>query len=194
MILEYVKQRATLFVFLAGVVATLAFGYWAYDKGKLVERSVWVQKQNDELEDKNQALIEQQAEIKKLQGERDDAIKDLADATSNRGEKLQEELVENDQQTEAAIAKLLADNKQLRVDLRLSEANAATSGLTAAVLGSYASGQARLSDEAVRFLGGEAGRCNAVVKTLTACQDTLNIWRTKVGEYNRTYFGPDAKK
>lgn len=194
MILDFIKQRATLLMFIAGVATTIAFGYWSYDKGKMVERAEWVQKENKELQDKNQTLIDQQAEIKRLQGERDVAMTDLANATSGRGQKLQEELVENDQQTEAAIAKLLADNQRLRVDLRLSEANAATAGLTATVLGHYASGQARLSDEAVRFFGREAGRCNAVVKTLTACQDTLTIWRTKVGEYNQQYFGPEAKK
>lgn len=194
MIIEYIKQRATLFMFMAGVAATLAFGYWAYDKGKLVERAEWVQKENKELDAKNQALVEQQAEILKLQGERDKAMGDLAEATANRGTQLQEELVQNDQQTEATIAKLLADNQRLRGDLRVSEANAATAGLAATVLGSYAAGQARLSDEAVRFFGREAGRCNAVVKTLTACQDTLRIWRSKVGEYNQQYFSPEAKK
>lgn len=194
MILDFIKQRATLFMFLAGVVATLAFGYWSYDKGKLVERAEWVQKENKELDAKNQALIERQAEILKLQGERDKATSDLAEATANRGTQLQQELVQNDQQTEATIAKLLADNQRLRGNLRVSEANAATTGLAATVLGSYAAGQARLSDEAVRFLGREAGRCNAVATTLIACQDTLQIWRSKVGEYNQQYFGPEAKK
>lgn len=194
MFVDFIKQRATLIVFLLGVAATVGFGSWCYSKGKAVERSDWQKKENAELKAKNDALIERQQEIERLTRERNKAQQDLATATSSLSTQLQEALDKNDQETEATIERLLNDNRELQKHSRVLEANTATAELAATTLGRYASGQARLSDEAVRFFGREAGRCNAVVHQLTACQGTIKLWYDETKAYNDKYFGVDAQK
>lgn len=191
--LEFFKARATLIVFLLGVAATIGFGAWCYDKGKAVERSDWQKKENTELKEKNEQLVKDQATILKLQGERDTAQKALADKLADNSARLQEDLIKNDDDTESTIDRLLSDNKRLQLNLRLSEAESATAQLTATALGRYASGQARLSDEAVRFFGREAGRANAIALRLGQCQATITDYYEQTNQYNKKYFGNDAK-
>lgn len=191
--LELIKARATLIVFLLGVASTIGFGWWCYDAGKTAERSDWQTKQNDELVAKNKQLQEDQTTILRLQTERDEAEDALAIALAKKSQEFQQDVTENDNETEATINKLLTDNERLQRNLRLSEAQSATAELTATTLGHYAAGQARLSDEAVRFLGKEAGRANRVAIQLGSCQKVVAEYYQKVNAYNEKYFGVVTK-
>lgn len=191
--LEAIKARATLIVFILGIIATIGFGYWGISTGKAIERADWQKKENKELADKNAQLQADQITIRRLQLERDTAESALATALANKSQEFQQDITTNDDDTEATINKLLTDNERLQRNLRMSEAQSATAELTATTLGHYAAGQARLSDEAVRFLGKEAGRANAVTIQLGACQKVVMDYYQATNAYNEKYFGKLAK-
>lgn len=189
----FIKEKATLIVFLLGVAATIGFGSWCYDKGKKVERSEWQSKENEELIAKNELLAQNQLELQRLQVEKAEAERKLTLALSQIGTQVTEDINKNDEDTERTIAELLANAELMQKHLRMSEANAATSQLASTTLRSYAAGQARLSEQALRFLGQEAGRANRTAIIAEGCQATLKETYEAVDAYNRKYFGSDVK-
>ena len=104
--------------------------------------------------------------------------------------KLVEVYKENESKSEdeykAVIERVTSDNFRLRVNLRNAEARAATAGVTASAIGTYAAVRAELSEEDTRFLLSEARRADAVVNRFNFCVQRLEQTYDYIHEYRES--------
>ena len=192
-IILHLKKYAKFYIAAILIAALVWFGKFLYDSGKLAATADFLNQQVQELTDKNEQLRIAQAEILRLQGERDTAVADLAKKERAIDQVAQEQINEIQESHETVVERLRTTIDGMSVDLRMREADAATSKLASSVIASYARGQARLSEEAVRFFVTEADRGDQCAVTLNACQELHQLRETAVNEYNKKYFGADVK-
>lgn len=172
------------------IVASCRFFYQA---GKVSATTEYLNSQLEELTLKNAALVQAQKDILRLQDERDTAQLALAQKEKDITDKAQGEINEIHDTQEDVIAKLRTTIAGMSDDMRMREAESATSKLAAGVLADYARGQAKLSESAIRFLVREADRGDQCAVTLNACQDLHRLRESEVLKYNQKYFGTDFK-
>lgn len=187
------KKWGKVYLALA-LIALIALGCrFFYQAGKVAATAEYLNSQLDELTLKNAALVQAQKDILRLQSERDTAQLALAQKEKDITDKAQGEINEIQETQEDVIAKLRTTIAGMSDDMRVREAESATSKLAASVLADYARGQAKLSESAIRFLVREADRGDQCSVTLTACQDLHRLRESEVLKYNQKYFGVDFK-
>lgn len=186
--LLHFKNNAKIYLWIGLALAVFALGRFLYNAGKLAATTDFLDQQVSELKTKNEQLVAAQAELLRLQGERDQAISDLAKKESEIDQKTLEQIDEIQETHEDVVTRLRTTIAGLSDDLRVREAHSETSKLAASVIADYARGQAKLSESAIRFLVREADRADTTAIQLGACQDLHRVREKTVNEYNQKYF------
>jgi hypothetical protein len=187
-ILLHLKNNAKIYLWIGLALAVFALGRFLYNAGKLAATTDFLDQQVFELKVKNEQLVAAQAELLKLQAERDQAISNLAKKESEIDQKTLEQIDEIQESHEDVVTRLRTTIAGLSDDLRVREANTETTKLAASVIADYARGQAKLSESAIRFLVREADRADSTAVQLGACQNLHRVREQTVNEYNQKYF------
>lgn len=182
-----IKANFKTILAVAGVALILVIGWFLYDAGKTAGQKDCADDRIDQLETINQQYKEAQTEILRLQKERDDARQKLADKEQAIAKEAQEQIDEVKDNQITVVDNLRRTIDGMSVDLRDAKADAATSRLAADTVASYARDQARLSESAVRFFVGEAGRADQTAIVLGSCQRVLEERQKAITEYNTKY-------
>lgn len=170
-----------------GIALILVIGWFLYGAGKTAGQKDCADDRIAQLEAINKQYSEAQTKILELQKERDDARKALADKEQAIAKEAQEQIDEVKDNQITVVDNLRRTIDGMSVDLRDAKANAATSRLAADTVASYARDQARLSESAVRFFVGEAGRADQTAIVLGSCQRVLKGREQAINEYNAKY-------
>lgn len=182
-----IKTNFKAILAIIGVGLILAIGWFLYDAGKTEGQKDCADDRIAQLEAINKQYRDAQDEILRLQKERDDARLALANKEQDIVKEAEEQIdeVRNNQTTVVDNLRRTIDG--MSVDLRDAKAEAATSRLAADTVASYARDQARLSESAVRFFVGEAGRADQTAIVLGSCQRVLEERQKAITEYNTKY-------
>lgn len=140
--------------------------------------------ENDQLEAKNQQLQKYASDIVKLTEERDALQKKQQERIVVKEIVYVEKVNEINEELEANVDALRRGNLRLSVRLRDLEASAATSELTAGVVGRHASRRAELHEEVATTLLRIGRDADVTAVRLGQCQMTLNEFYLVVDEYN----------
>lgn len=160
------NPRIAMAVIGAWLISLAAMGYWQNRAGHIAERGEWQARETSELRMANR-------EIERLNGEARAKERQHAENMSSIATSYEKEMQNEKRKTDVLVADLLAGSLVLH-DPAGQSPGASETGATPASTGER-DGETgcQLSTAAARFLLEEAGRADAIVEQLTACQQVV---------------------
>lgn len=166
-----------------GLYSLYSFGY---NIGK-IETSVANLKEKTEFSER---LIAAQLEVNRLKARNSElsasTTLEIAEAYAKAEAEYLRGLKDAEGKTQTVIDSLRAANNRLSISVKTRKpdnCSDSTSGGTTTPYGDYEVTRGELSEEASRFLIGEANRADAIVKQLVACQSVAKELHERVNEY-----------